>query len=157
MSVTLRTTNPGDESFLYDLYCSTRNEEIAAWGWDASQQEAFLRLQFNAQRQHYDLSYEGADHKIILLDDQPVGRILVFDCEREYVLVDIALLPQLRGNGIGTQLIQTLLDEAGHSGKPVVLHVEKHNRARRLYERLGFETVGDTGVYFKMEWRPETL
>jgi len=154
MSVTLRTANSDDEAFLYELYCSTRNEEMAAWGWDASQQQAFLRLQFSAQRQHYEIAYEGADHKILLLEDRPAGRILVFRSEHEFVLVDIALLPDQRGSGIGTALILELLDEAKQAGKVVSLHVEKHNRARRLYERLGFETIEDTGVYFQMEWRP---
>ena len=155
MSVTLRTANPDDEAFLHELYCSTRSEEISGWGWDASQQQAFLRLQFIAQRQHYEMAYEGADHKIVLLEDRPAGRILVFRSEQEYVLVDIALLPDQRGGGIGTALILKLLDEAKHAGKGVSLHVEKHNRARKLYQRLGFETVGDSGVYFKMEWRPD--
>lgn len=151
----LRPACPGDEGFLYELYCGTRIEEISAWGWNAAQQEAFLRLQFNAQRQHYDLTYEGADHNLILLGDKPIGRILVFESEREYVLVDIALLRERRCGGIGTSVIQALLGRAKQTGRAVHLHVERNNRARRLYERLGFEIVGDTGVYFKMEWQPE--
>lgn len=153
-SFALRPACSGDEAFLYELYCSTRSEEIAAWGWNPSQQEMFLRLQFNAQRQHYDLAYEGAEHLIILVEGRPAGRILVYRSERELVLVDIALLPDQRGSGIGTALILELLGEAKQAGKVVSLHVEKHNRARRLYERLGFETIEDTGMYFKMEWRP---
>jgi len=155
--VVLRPVTPDDEGFLYELYCDTRIEEIAPWGWNAAQQEAFFRLQFNAQRQHYDLTYEGADHKLILVDDNPIGRILVFEAADHYVLVDIALLRELRGSGIGTSLIQTLLGRAKQTGKAVHLHVERNNRARRLYERLGFEIAGDTGVYFNMEWQPENL
>jgi ribosomal protein S18 acetylase RimI-like enzyme len=54
-------------------------------------------------------------------------------------------------------LIKDLLTEAERAGKPVSLHVAKDNRARRLYERLGFETLEDTGIYFKMESRPQRV
>lgn len=153
-SLIVRRVLPDDEAFLYKLFCTTRIEEMAAWGWDAAQQETFLKLQFKAQRQHYEIAYPEAGQSILLLDNQPVGRILVFRSEWEFVLVDIALLPEKRGTGIGTGLILELLDEARKAGKPVRLHVEKHNRARRLYERLGFEVIEDTGVHFKMECRP---
>jgi ribosomal protein S18 acetylase RimI-like enzyme len=154
MTVTLRLAGPDDELFLFELYCSTRTAELAAWGLDETQQKTFLELQFTARQRHYELAYEGADHKIVLRDDHPAGRLLVFSSDHEYVLVDIALLPEQRGSGIGTALIQELLDKAKGAGKAVSLHVEKHNRARQLYERLGFDIIGDTGVYFKMEWRP---
>ncbi len=153
-SFSLRTAVPDDEAFLYKLYCTTRSEEMVAWGWDGAQQETFLRLQFTAQRQHYETAYGEAGHTILLVNDQPAGRIFVFRSERELVLVDIALLPDTRGSGIGTALIRELLDDAGRADKPVSLHVENHNRARRLYERLGFEIVEDNGAYFRMEWRP---
>lgn len=154
ISFALRPACAGDEAFLFELYCTTRNDEIAAWGLDSSQQEILLRMQFNAQRQHYELAYEAIEHSIILVGNRPTGRIMVFRSEREFVLVDIALLPDARGLGIGCALIADLLTEAERAGKPVSLHVEKDNRARRLYERLGFEICEDTGMYFKMEWRP---
>jgi ribosomal protein S18 acetylase RimI-like enzyme len=154
ISFALRPACAGDEAFLFELYCTTRNEEIAAWGLDSSQQEILLRMQFNAQRQHYELAYEAQEHSIIMVGNRPTGRIMVFRSEHEFVLVDIALLPDARSMGIGTALIVKLLTEAEQAGKPVSLHVEKDNRARSLYERLGFEIREDTGIYFKMEWRP---
>lgn len=153
-NLALRPACPGDEAFLFELYCATRSEEIAAWGLDSSQQEILLKMQFNAQRQHYELAYEALEHSIILLANRPTGRIMVFRSEHEFVLVDIALLPAARGMGIGTALITDLLTEAERAGKPVCLHVAKDNRARRLYERLGFEICEDAGMYFKMELQP---
>ena len=154
ISFALRPACAGDEAFLFELYRTTRNEEIAAWGLDSSQQEIILKMQFNAQRQHYELAYEAQEHSIIMVGNRPTGRIMVFRSEHEFVLVDIALLPDARSMGIGTALIVKLLTEAEQAGKPVSLHVEKDNRARSLYERLGFEIREDTGIYFKMEWRP---
>lgn len=153
-SLAWRPAVADDDAFLYKLYCTTRLAEMAGWGWNEAQQETFLRMQFTAQRHHYEIAYPGAAHTILLFDDQPAGRLLVFRSKLENVLVDIALLPEKRGIGIGTALILELLEEANKAGKPVRLHVERHNRARGLYERLGFEIIEDTGIYFKMEWRP---
>jgi GNAT superfamily N-acetyltransferase len=155
MAVTLRLASPDDEPFLYELYCSTRAEEMAAWGLGQAQQKAFLELQFTARQRHYDIAFSGADHKIILCDDRPIGRMLVYRSEREIRLVDIALLPEHRNGGIGASLIQTLLEEARSTGKSVTLHVDKLSRAARLYERLGFSVTGDTGGSYKMEWQPD--
>jgi len=75
-------------------------------------------------------------------------------------IIDIALLPQFRGAGVGTRLLRDLLEEAAAQGATVALHVECHNPARRLYERLGFELCtddADTGadaVYVAMRWSP---
>lgn len=155
MAVTLRLASQDDEPFLYALYCSTRMKEMAAWGLDESQQKTFLELQFTARERHYDIAFSGADHRIILCDARPAGRMLVYRSEREIRLVDIALLPEHRSGGIGASLIQALLDEAKSTGKSVTLHVDKSNRAAHLYERLGFSVIGDTGGSFKMEWQPD--
>jgi len=153
-SFALRPASAGDEAFLFELYCTTRKEEIAAWGLDSSQQEILLRMQFNAQRQHYESAYDGLEHSIIMVGHRPTGRMMVYRSGQEFVLVDIALLPDARGMGIGAALIADLLTEAERAGKPVSLHVAKDNRARRLYERLGFEICEDTGMYFKMSCHP---
>ena len=144
---------PDDDSFLYDLYGSTRREEMAAWGWDAAQEQMFLKLQFTAQRRHHDIAFPGADHQIVLSDSLPIGEIVVFRMASEIRLVNIALLPEHRGYGIGASLIRGLVEEAKAQAKPVTLHVDKLNRAARLYQRLGFSIIGDTGTDYKMEWR----
>lgn len=153
--LTFRCAEPGDELFLFELYGSIRKEEIAAWGWDRAQEQTFLQLQFTAQRRHYDIAYPNADNKIILFDSRPIGRILVFRTENEIRLVDIGLLPEYRSSGIGASLIRGLFEEAMTANKPVTLHVARVSRAVRLYRRLGFAIIGDTGTDYKMEWRPD--
>jgi ribosomal protein S18 acetylase RimI-like enzyme len=153
MIVTLRPARPEDEAFLYQLYAGTRAAELAALDWSSAQQEAFLSLQFRAQQAHY-AEYPNADPQIIVEVDRAIGRLLVSRLADEIRLVDIALLPQWRGRGIGAALIQQLLDEAALLGKPVRLHVEKSNPAQRLYQRLGFTPLADIGLYYLMEWQP---
>ena len=73
----------------------------------------------------------------------------------EIRILDIALLPEHRGRGIGNALLDALLAEAETAGKPVSIFVESHPlRARRFFERLGFEEAEDQGVSVLMEWRP---
>lgn len=151
MSITLRPVGPDDEAFLYELYASTRAAELAAYGWDTTQQAAFLQLQFRGQRAHY-AEYPNADEQIILDDGRSIGRLFVARLEKEIRLVDIALLPAWRGQGIGARLIEALLAEAARAGLPVRLHVEKFNPARQLYERLGFVLLGDAGAHYLMEF-----
>jgi GNAT superfamily N-acetyltransferase len=152
MSVTLRPARPDDEPFLYDLYCSTRNEDLAAGGLDLPQQEMLLRMQFLGQQQTYKAQYPRADHDIIILDGQPVGRVMVERSDEAIRGVDIALLPAYRSAGLGRAIIQDLLDEAHRAGKPFRIQVVRTNRARRLYDRMGFREIGDTGTHYVMEW-----
>jgi ribosomal protein S18 acetylase RimI-like enzyme len=155
-TISLRAVTSEDEAFLYEVYASTRRDEMLSWGWDRTQQDAFLKMQFKAQHQAYAMEDEGTDTKIILLEGKPVGRLIVNRTEDEIRLTDIALLTEYRSSGIGTALIKDLFDEASRAGKPVRLHVLKNNRALRLYERLGFKTTGENGIHFQMEWIPDT-
>src|SRR5215467_4548362 len=126
-NVTLRPSTPDDEALLYALYCSTRAEELAAFGWDEAQQQSFLRMQFDARQRQYGFQYAGASDDIVLLDNKAIGRLLISRGSDEIRLVDIALLPECRNSGIGSRLIRELLDEAERADKSVTLHVEKTN------------------------------
>ena len=156
-SITLRPIRPDDEAFLYRVYASTRQEELAPLPWTDAQKTAFLRMQFAAQHKYYLESFSDAQFQIILHNDEPVGRLYVHRREDELRIVDIALLPEHRRAGIGAALLHELLAEADRTRKPVRIHVERFNPALRLYERLGFTRVGDTGVYFLMERSPNLL
>lgn len=154
--ITLRPMQPEDEPFLYRVYASTREEELAPLPWYEAQKEAFLRMQFAAQHHHYQTYYGDGDFLIIQRNGVPIGRLYVHRTEVEICVVDIALLPEERGAGIGTALMRELVAEADAVGKRMSLYVELFNRAARLYERLGFQRVDEHGVYFLMERQPQT-
>jgi GNAT superfamily N-acetyltransferase len=153
--VSFRSINDDDQQFLYELYASTRADELAVTPWSDEEKESFLRFQFNAQHQYYQENYADAEFDVVLADDRPVGRLYVDRREDEHRIIDIALLPDYRGQGIGGRIMQDLLDEAAAASKPVRIHVERFNPALRLYQRLGFEQIADTGVYYLMEWKPD--
>ena len=122
--------------------------------WDDGAKRAFVEAQFDAQDHHYRTHYTHTSYDVIVVDGEPAGRLYVARWEREIRIVDIALLPAFRGRGIGGALVGALIEEADAAGKPLSIHVEHTNRARRLYERLGFRPVGDEGVYVLMERPP---
>jgi ribosomal protein S18 acetylase RimI-like enzyme len=144
----------GDREFLCRVYASTRAEELAAVPWDEAQKAAFLRMQFDAQDRWYREQYPRATYEVVVIDGEPAGRLYLNRGDAEIRIVDIALLPDHRGNGVGTSLLRDLLAEADAVGKRVTIHVERLNPALRLYERLGFSVAEDKGVYLFLERRP---
>ncbi len=153
----LRPETEEDLEFLYHLYASTRADEMAAVDWTPEEKEAFLRMQFSAQRSYFREHYGDARFDVIERDGQAIGRLYVARGPDDIRVVDIALMPEHRGQGLGGGLMRALLDEAAAAGKSVSIHVEVYNPALRLYERLSFQAKGeDNGVYRLMEWRAET-
>lgn len=150
---TLRPATPEDSRFLERVYASTRAEELAVTDWSEAQKAAFIHQQFTAQDAHYRKHYPTAQFFVIEVNGSPIGRLYVDRWSREIRIMDIALLPERRGEGSGTRLISELQEEARATGKALSIHVEKFNPAMRLYDRLGFKPVEDKGVYVLMEWR----
>lgn len=154
MDTSQRPFSPEDGEFLFHLYASTRQQEIAAFGWPPAQQEMFLRMQFNAQKHWYDMAYSGADHQIIMIEGKPAGRIMVFREKDSTRLVDIALLTEYRNQGIGAKLLRDLISKCESERLPLRLQVTRNNPARHLYERLGFVITGQDPMYYEMERKP---
>ncbi len=151
---TLRTIRAEDRDFLLRVYASTRAEELALTDWDETQKQAFLVQQFEAQDHHYQTNYPGARLDVVVLGGEPVGRLYVARWRAEIRIMDIALLPEHRNRGLGGALLRDLLEEAAATGRRLTIHVERYNPALRLYRRLGFEPVGETGVYLLLAVEP---
>jgi ribosomal protein S18 acetylase RimI-like enzyme len=154
LGIVCRPAADSDLPLLAAVYASTRHEELAQTGWPRETQEQFLRQQFQAQHNHYRTHYPGAEWLVIEQGGDAVGRLYLDEWERELRLVDVSLLPHARGSGIGTALLQDLIEAAAAKGKRLSIHVEQDNPAMRLYRRLGFEKVDEHGIYHLMEWSP---
>jgi GNAT superfamily N-acetyltransferase len=151
-TVSLRPIAPQDESFLLQVYASTRAEELALVPWTEAQREAFVKMQFDAQQQHYQSHFPSAAHEVIERASQPIGRLYVLRTDEFIRILDITLLPEFRSAGLGTPLIKDLMDEAAAAAKPLRINVESFNPSLRLFERLGFKKVQENGMHFLMEW-----
>lgn len=156
-NIQFRPVADQDRDLLRRIYASTRELELQQTDWSDEQKQAFIEMQFNAQHAFYREHYYDARFDIVLYDGVEAGRLYVWNSPKELLIVDITLLPEFRGKGIGTELLEGLLREAQETGRSVQIHVEKFNPALGLYSRLGFKEIGDEGVYFHMEWRPEAL
>jgi len=153
--LSLRPITPADQPFLFRVYASTRQEELAMAPWSDAEKEAFCWMQFNAQHTYYQQHYPKAKFQVILKDDEPVGRLYIDYRPAEIRLVDISILPEHRRQGAGSRILHEVLDEGQKTGLPVTIHVEKFNPARFLYDRLGFKPLSESDVYVLMEWRPK--
>jgi ribosomal protein S18 acetylase RimI-like enzyme len=151
--IELRPVGPGDGELLQRIYAGARAQELAVLPWDDAAKAAFLRAQLAAQSAAYE-RYPGRSNRLVVVDGEPVGRLDVARGEREIAVLDISLLPEHRGRGIGTALLRDVLDEAAVAGKRVRVHVERSNPALRLYRRLGFTEVADLGAFLRLEAAP---
>jgi GNAT superfamily N-acetyltransferase len=82
-------------------------------------------------------------------DDEIKGAVVINETGMsgyipENILVYIAVNSDQRGKGVGTTLMQNALKLCKGN---VALHVEAHNPAKRLYERIGF-----TNKYLEMRY-----
>jgi GNAT superfamily N-acetyltransferase len=157
MIIIFKKVSEDDFPFLRKVYRSTREEELSQANMSEEDKSRFIEFQFNAQHLHYSQAYKDAEFNLILLDDKPVGRLYIWRTETQIRIMDIALLPDFQGKGVGTKILQSIIQESEKSGKKVTIHVEYFNPALRLYERLGFKKVDDSGIYFYMERLPKTV
>lgn len=152
--VILRSVTPEDDEFLLAVYSGTREEELAQVEWPEGQKESFVRWQFEMQRREYDARYPNARYSVILVDGRPAGRIWIGSDGEQIRLLDIALLKAFQNRGVGTLLLQSLIEEAKRT-KKVLRHMvfTLNSDAHRFYERLGFVVIEDLGGYKHMEWK----
>jgi len=151
----LRPETEDDIPFLMALYASTREAELAPIPWTPEQKAAFLAQQFGAQRKHYYETIEDCRFEVIEHEGRPVGRLYLQDRPTRLHVVDVALVPDWRGKGIGTAIMEALQAAGRCSGRGIGLFVEKFNPALRLYQRLGFVDLTDYDIHLEMEWMPE--
>ena len=150
--ISLRPLQELDLPFLYHVYASTREEELSVVPWSAEQKTDFLRMQFEAQHAYYQEQFPGASYDIVVVNGKSAGRLYVDRRRDEIRIIDIALLPEYRGQGTGSKLLQVVLQEARSLEIPVRIHVESNNPAMNLYQRLGFRMIEEQGVYHLMEY-----
>jgi ribosomal protein S18 acetylase RimI-like enzyme len=151
VEIAMRPLQETDQAFPYQVYASTRHEEMALVDWLPEQKEAFLRMQFDLRARQYQVAYPAAVTEMILCDNVPAGSMIILKTTDAIWLVDIALLPEFHRSGIGTTILRNLQKE----GKKIVLQVLRQNPAAKLYSKLGFISVSEDSMYQRMEWNPQ--
>jgi ribosomal protein S18 acetylase RimI-like enzyme len=140
----LRPCTADDEAFARRVHREAYRDVVTRqFGeWDDDRQRGF-----------FEAKWDPSSYQAIMVSGADAG---VVRCTREagYLYLDeIQLLPAAQGAGIGSAVIRDLQEQAQNAGLPLRLQVLKQNRARVLYERLGFYVTGETEQHFQMEWR----
>jgi len=144
MDVRLREYADRDFDFARDLYFETMRWAIERhFGWDDTRQQASFAGWFKPK-----------EVSIIIADGADVGWIQQRHEFNTIFLGSLYVIPALQGRGIGTRVIQKLLSQAGEQSQTVTLAVMKINRARRLYERLGFRITNEDEYKLYMKADP---
>ncbi|MHB8635040.1 MAG: GNAT family N-acetyltransferase [Fimbriimonadaceae bacterium] len=151
--ITSRAATAADEEFRQQMFYIVRAPEFQAAGMTPPVLEEFLAQQYRAMRTHYEREFPGTAYMVFEHDGQPVGYEAVHVAE-EIHLIDIALKPEYRNQGIGAHRMRHLQALARDCGKSVILSVEVFNPAKRLYERMGFSVIAEAGIYQRMRWAP---
>lgn len=134
LSYHLRPATEEDFEALFEVHVAALRPSVEAiWGWDEALQRKLFTERFDPSRD-----------EAILIDGAVVGHLVVDVHEDEVFLARIALLPAWQGRGIGTRIVEDVVGRAAAAGLPTRLTVLRTNeRARALYERIGFRVVSD--------------
>jgi ribosomal protein S18 acetylase RimI-like enzyme len=152
--IQLRPVEEKDTAFIEAVYRTTREAELNFTNWSEHQKNAFISMQSAAQHSEYKTKFPGARFQIIIYNKKDAGRFYTWENETGIRLVDITVLPQFRGKGIGKYLLQQLIERSNKTQKKLSLHVEPSNPVLKLYQRLGFIYIKNNGRHYYMEREP---
>lgn len=138
----IRKYNVGDYEFVYQTKKTVYQKYIEEnWGfWNETQQRDMFEN---------FIKESGKDIQIVMVDKLPIGFYhgSMLD-ENNYELGNICILPKYQGQGMGTQILNNIIEE--NSSRNIYLRYFKQNPVGKLYERLGFEMVEEMPYHFKM-------
>jgi ribosomal protein S18 acetylase RimI-like enzyme len=135
----LRPARPEDFDYCARLYFEGMDTIIKELNLD-------LEAQVAGFRQRWDVTQV----RIITLDGTDIGWLQSFVREDALFLGQLFVDGALRRQGIGTEIVKSLIGEAARAGQALTLGVVKTNPALRLYERLGFRTTHEDERKFYM-------
>jgi GNAT superfamily N-acetyltransferase len=142
-----RPATAGDRAFVEEVYFATQRYIIEAlFGWRGADVEAAK----------FASIYDQPNTVIITEGTEDIGWMAVVRRKDEIVLQDLYIVESKQEQGIGAAILCDLIAEASHARVPLRLATAKMNRARSLYERLGFRIIGEDEYKFFMEYKLAT-
>lgn len=151
----LRFAHKNDDAFLYALFCSVR-PELSSLPLPPSQLEHLLQQQYRLQQVGYAAQYPLAMTLVIEYQSMNIGKIVINQSNASVHVVDFAIVPQYRGCGYGSVILESVKAYAHIHGATVSLSVDRQNlRARQLYQRLGFLSYELSETHEWMLWQQQ--
>jgi ribosomal protein S18 acetylase RimI-like enzyme len=152
--ISLRPARKSDEPFFYDVFKSVRGPEFAVLGLHPEQLEMLMKQQYEARTGSYEAQFPDSGNSVVLSGETPIGQFWVFRTPEEFLVVDIALMPDHRGTGVGGALMKQFMAEADAAAVPVRVTVATNNPGSlRFHQRLGFRITSQDEMYYTMEYR----
>lgn len=131
-----------DYELIYDFKKVSYKKYVESiWGaWDDIKQHEFFEKYINAQKSRI---------KIIVIDGKKIGYVddQMID-ENTYEIVNICILPEYQGKGIGTNILKQMLEE--HKQYKILIQCFIENPVSKLYERLGFKEYERSKTHIKL-------
>jgi GNAT superfamily N-acetyltransferase len=152
--VSLRPVMTEDREFLLKVYECGREIELSMLPWEPELKRAFIEHQFDAQTTYYASEFPNSRHDIILLSNsgEQAGRLYVDRREAKIAILDLAVLSEYRRRGIGSAVVDGLIEEARGSGKTVEVYVETFNPSKTFFAARGFEIENHDSLNLKFVW-----
>jgi RimJ/RimL family protein N-acetyltransferase len=151
--ITRRPERAEDLPFLAALFRSSALPELARMPVDDATKDALVRMQFASQTATYRAQFPQARFEIIEQRGTPVGRIVVDPGGEVACIVDLALLPECRGRGIGGMILADVMRQFAAPKRRVQCKVLAHNEASlRMCRRVGFVPTAALPPFLQLEW-----
>lgn len=141
MSLSLRPATAADFEFCKRMYVEEARRHSPAAGFDALAVADSIAQRWSAEQT-----------SIIIRDGTDIGWVQTIEQEGALFIRQFMLNSSFRGRGIGTAVMQLLMADAARRDRALTLGVVKTNRAKNLYERLGFRITHEDDRKFYMRW-----
>lgn len=107
------------------------------------------------QDDFFDKSWKPENHEILLSNKQKIGYCSIDRYDNYFHVHELVLSPEFQGKGLGSKILNDLINEARDKKVSIKLQVLKENRAQHLYRKLGFQDIGTTDTHIQMEFNPD--
>lgn len=137
----IRPETEDDKAFLLHLFKAT-------FPWPGALPLPLLEMQAATHNAHCRTAYPDAMCRILTRGGAPVGRIALDWVPGDHTMgVDIAVLPEIAGSGVGSAMLRSWMATADAVALPCRFTVRADNPARRIYAHLGFVDESDVSPY----------
>jgi ribosomal protein S18 acetylase RimI-like enzyme len=141
IELTYRKCLNTDIEYLLWLRKKTMDEHLINSDIDVSDENHLNRIMFKFNQA-----------KIILLNDKKIGLLKILEHQNSIEIIQIQIEPIHQGKGFGQKIIKSIIEKLSGEKLSVVLSVLKENKAKKLYDRIGFKVITENNESFIMKY-----